>query len=79
MLVLTRKSGEAIRIGDLVTVTVLVTGRNRVKLGILGPPQISVVREEVVPAVQAQAPARRDAAPRTTAAREPLAPSREFP
>jgi carbon storage regulator len=47
MLVLTRKSGEEIRIGDAITITVLVTGRNRVKLGISGPSQVPVVRGEL--------------------------------
>ena len=47
MLVLTRKSGEDIRIGSDITVTVLLTSRNRVKLGISGPSEIPVLRGEL--------------------------------
>jgi carbon storage regulator len=47
VLVLTRKSGEEIRIGELMTVTVLEMGRNRVKLGFSGPSQVRVVRGEL--------------------------------
>lgn len=47
MLVLTRKSGEEIRIGDEITITVLLTGRSRVKLGISGPHDVPVVRSEL--------------------------------
>jgi len=51
MLVLTRKPGEDIRIGRNITVTVLLTVRNRVKLGISGPPEIRVLRGELSPIV----------------------------
>ena len=37
MLVLTRKSGQAIKIGESVTVTVVQLGRGRVRLGIAAP------------------------------------------
>jgi carbon storage regulator CsrA len=47
MLVLTRKLGEEIRIGDDITVTVLLTQRNRVKLGISGGKGVPVVRAEL--------------------------------
>ena len=49
MLVLARKPGEDIRIGSNITVTVLLTGRNRVKLGISGPSEIRVLRGELSP------------------------------
>ncbi len=52
MLVLTRKLGEEIRIGDEITITVLLTGKNRVKLGISGPQEIPVVRAELSSKVQ---------------------------
>ena len=51
MLVLTRKPGEDIRIGRNITVTVLLTSRNRVKLGISGPSEIRVLRGELSPFV----------------------------
>lgn len=46
MLVLTRKSGEQIRIGDEITVTVLRTSTGRVKIGIDAPDDVSIARAE---------------------------------
>jgi len=51
VLVLTRKLGEEIRIGDDITVTVLLTQRNRVKLGISGGKGVPVMRAELRPTV----------------------------
>lgn len=47
MLVLTRKIGESIRIGDDVTVTVLGDSGRPVRLGIDAPGEVTVHREEV--------------------------------
>jgi len=47
MLVLTRKTGEAIRIGSRVQVVVLSASRGQVRLGIEAPPGVIVLREEV--------------------------------
>lgn len=47
MLVLTRKIGERIIIGQNVKVAVLQVHGNRVKLGVTGPPDVSIHREEV--------------------------------
>jgi carbon storage regulator len=48
MLILTRRIGEIIRIGDNVTVTVLaVKGGSQVRLGVEGPRNIPVHREEI--------------------------------
>ena len=47
MLVLTRKTGQEIQIGGNVTITVLLTSRNRVKLGVSGPLKIRVRRGEM--------------------------------
>lgn len=47
MLVLSRKVGETIVIGDNVTVTVLSVKGNRVKLGIEAPRGVRVVRYEL--------------------------------
>ncbi|HEY7357389.1 MAG TPA: carbon storage regulator [Ktedonobacterales bacterium] len=48
MLVLRRKAGEAIVLDERVTVYVLEVEGNRVKLGIIAPPGVSVVRQELV-------------------------------
>ena len=47
MLVLTRRGGESVRIGDDVTVTVLEDGGRPVRLGIDAPKEIPVHRAEV--------------------------------
>jgi carbon storage regulator len=47
MLILTRKLGESLRIGDNVTITVLGVNGNQVRLGIDAPKSIEVHREEV--------------------------------
>ena len=48
MLVLTRKVGEAIQIGDSVSVVVLEVRGGRVRLGITAPSEVGVHRSEVI-------------------------------
>ena len=47
MLVLSRKHGERVLIGDNVTVTIVRIGPNAVKLGIDAPKELNIVREEL--------------------------------
>lgn len=47
MLILTRKIGESILIGDDVRITTLGIQGGQIRLGIAAPPEISVHREEV--------------------------------
>lgn len=47
MLVLTRKLGEEIVIGDNIVISVLSVGRDRVKLGIAAPADVPIIRQEV--------------------------------
>lgn len=47
MLILTRRVGETLMIGDEVTVTVLGVKGNQVRLGINAPKDVSVHREEI--------------------------------
>jgi carbon storage regulator len=52
MLVLTRKLGENIRIGDTVKITVLEVRSGQVKLGIEAPADVKVHREEIYARIQ---------------------------
>lgn len=54
MLVLTRKAGESITIGDEVKVTVMEVKGKQVRLGIEAPPHCVVHREEVYRRIQAE-------------------------
>ncbi|MDB6046992.1 MAG: carbon storage regulator CsrA [Gammaproteobacteria bacterium] len=47
MLILTRKSGETLMIGDEVTVTILGVKGNQVRVGINAPKAVAVHREEI--------------------------------
>jgi len=47
MLVLSRKPGEKILIGENVTVTIVRIGPNTVRLGIDAPREMNIVREEL--------------------------------
>lgn len=47
MLILTRRVGETLMIGDEVTITVLAVKGSQVRIGINAPKEISVHRKEV--------------------------------
>jgi carbon storage regulator len=47
MLILTRRVGETIMIGDSVTVTVLGVKGNQVRVGVNAPKEVAVHREEI--------------------------------
>jgi carbon storage regulator len=47
MLVLSRKVGERLQIGDQIRVTIVRIQGNGVRLGIEAPPELAVVREEL--------------------------------
>jgi carbon storage regulator len=52
MLILTRKVGEVIRIGDTITIRVLEVRGSQVRLGVDAPPDVRIFREEVYRARQ---------------------------
>jgi carbon storage regulator len=47
MLILTRRVGETVRIGDDVSITVLGVKGNQVRIGIDAPREVAVHREEI--------------------------------
>ncbi|EGV06571.1 carbon storage regulator [Haemophilus pittmaniae HK 85] len=52
MLILTRKVGESVLIGDDISITVLSVRGNQVKLGVQAPKEVSVHREEIYQRIQ---------------------------
>ena len=54
MLILTRRVGETIMVGDEVQVTVLGLKGNQIRIGINAPQDIAVHREEIYNRIQAE-------------------------
>lgn len=52
MLILTRRVGETLVVGDDITVTVLGVKGNQVRLGVNAPKDVSVHREEIYQRIQ---------------------------
>jgi carbon storage regulator len=54
MLILTRRPGESVKIGDDITITVLAVRGNQLRLGFTAPPNVAIHREEVYERIQAE-------------------------
>jgi carbon storage regulator len=52
MLILTRRIGETLMVGDNVSITVLGVKGNQVRIGVNAPKEVSVHREEIYQRIQ---------------------------
>ena len=62
MLILTRRVGETLMVGDEVTVTVVGVKGNQVRIGVNAPKDVSVHREEIYQRIQREKVANLEAA-----------------
>lgn len=63
MLILTRRVGESLMVGDEITVTVLGVKGNQVRIGVDAPRDVAVHREEIYSRIQDDVEGANDEAP----------------
>lgn len=63
MLILTRRIGEVLRVGDEVSITVLGIKGNQVRIGIDAPKDVSVHREEIYQRIKNEGRSQEDGTP----------------
>mgnify|MGYP006098354765 CR=1 FL=1 len=56
MLILTRRVGESLIIGDDIVINILGVKGNQIRIGVNAPKEISVHREEIYNRIQAEKP-----------------------
>jgi carbon storage regulator len=54
MLILSRRPGESLTIGDEITITVIGVSGNQIRLGITAPREVRVLREEIYQSMHAE-------------------------
>jgi carbon storage regulator len=54
MLVLSRKNGECIKIGDDIEITIISSKNDQVRIGIKAPKNIEVFRKEIIEQIQSE-------------------------
>ncbi len=60
MLILTRRVGESLMVGDEITVTVLGVKGNQVRIGVNAPRDVAVHRDEIYNRIQDDEPPRKE-------------------
>jgi len=78
MLILTRRVGETVVIGDTVTVTVIGVKGNQVRVGINAPKDVAVHREEIFERIKREQASAGKSGPVASLAIPADVPSREF-
>jgi carbon storage regulator len=79
MLILTRRPGERVVIGDEILVTVMGVSGHTVRLGIAAPEGVPIYREEIWLAVKEENRAAAEAAPDALPAEAPETPAAAHP